>query len=123
MNDIRPIRTDEDLERATAELDRLWGAAAGTPEFDRAEVLLTLVDAYEREHHAIEPPDPVDAILFRMEQMGYARRDLERFIGSRSRVHEVLARKRPLTLRMIRMLRDGLGISADVLLGRDSAHA
>ena len=82
-------------------------------------MLVTLVHAYEAEHHAIEPPNPIDAIRFRMEQQGLTRRDLEPLIGGRSRVSEVLSGKRPLTLRMIRRLRRGLGISADVLVGEE----
>jgi HTH-type transcriptional regulator/antitoxin HigA len=116
---IRPIRNDEDHARALGAIDRLWGAAEGSPKAERLEVLVTLVHAYEAEHHAIEPPNPIDAIRFRMEQQGLTRRDLEPLIGGRSRVSEVLSGKRPLTLRMIRRLRRGLGISADVLVGEE----
>lgn len=115
--DIRPIRNDEDLAAACAEIERLCGSEPGTPDFDRAEVLITLADAYESEHFPIAPPDPLDAILFRMEQMGLHRKDLEPYIGTRARVYEVLTGKRPLTLRMIRALRDGLGIAGEILLG------
>ena len=118
---IRPIRTDEDHARALGRIEELWGAAEGSPEADELEVLVTLVDAYEARHHPIDPPDPVAAILFRMEQQGLTRADLEPCIGSRGRVSEVLNRKRPLTLRMIRRLRDTLGISADVLVGKEDA--
>ena len=82
---------------------------------------MTLVDAYEAKHHAIDPPDPIEAILFRMEQQGLTRNDLIPMIGSRARVSEVLNKKRPLTLAMIRRLRVGLGISADVLVGGSEA--
>jgi HTH-type transcriptional regulator/antitoxin HigA len=116
---IRPIRNDEDHARALAAIDHLWGAPEGSPKAERLEVLVTLVHAYEAAHHCIEPPNPIDAIRFRMEQQGLTRRDLEPLIGGRSRVSEVLSGKRPLTLRMIRRLRRGLGISADVLVGEE----
>jgi len=117
--DIRPIRSDKDHARALRQIEKLWGAGSGSREAGPLEVLVTLVDAYEARHHAIDPPDPIEAILFRMEQQSLTRADLEPCIGSRSRVSEVLNRKRPLTLRMIRRLRDTLGISADVLVGQD----
>ena len=117
--DIRPIHDDADHARALAEVETLWGAAEGSPEAERLEVLLTLVNAYEVEHHPIDPPDPIEAIRFRMEQQGLTRKDLEPLIGGRARVSEVLNRKRPLTLAMIRRLRRSLGISADVLVGDD----
>ena len=119
--DIRPIHDDNDHERALAEVEALWGAAEGSPDAERLEVLLTLVNAYEAEQHPIDPPDPVEAIRFRMEQQGLTRKDLEPLIGGRARVSEVLNHKRPLTLAMIRRLRRALGISADVLVG-DGAH-
>ena len=118
MITLHPIRDDEDHARAMSQVEQFWGAQAGTPESDALEVLVTLIDAYEAKHHAIEPPDPIEAILFRMEQQGLTRNDLIPMIGSRARVSEVLNRKRPLTLAMIQRLRAGLGISADVLLGR-----
>ena len=118
MITLHPIRDDEDHARAMRQVEQFWGAQAGTPESDALEVLVTLIDAYEAKHHAIEPPDPIEAILFRMEQQGLTRNDLIPMIGSRARVSEVLNRKRPLTLAMIQRLRAGLGISADVLLGR-----
>jgi HTH-type transcriptional regulator / antitoxin HigA len=112
----RPIRTEEDHQRALADIDRLWNALPGSPEYDELDILATLVEAYEREHHAIEPPDPIEAILFRMEQMGQSRKDLEPILGSRARVSEVLSRKRALTLRMIRKLHRELHIPAEVLI-------
>ena len=114
---IRPIRTDKDHAQALRQIEELWGAKAGSPNAERLEVLITLVDLYEAKHHAIEPPDPIEAILFRMEQQGLSRIDLEPYIGSRARVSEVLNRKRSLTLQMIRRLSHGLNISADILLG------
>jgi len=118
--DIRPIRTARDHRRALARLDELWGAPEGSPEADEAEILITLIAAYEEKHHPIDPPDPIEAIQFRMEQQGLTRADLEPWIGSRARVAEVLNRRRPLTLPMIRRLRDALGISADILIGSSS---
>jgi HTH-type transcriptional regulator/antitoxin HigA len=113
---IRPIREKADHSAAIKRIASLMGAQAGTPESDELEILVTLVDAYEDKHHAIAPPDPVSAILFRMEQQELSRRDLEPLIGSRARVSEILGRKRNLTLPMIRRLRSGLNISADILI-------
>lgn len=93
-----------------------WGAAAGTPEGDRLDVLATLIDAYEARHHPMDPPDPVEAIKFRMEQQGLTRKDLEAIIGTRTRIAEVLNRKRSLSIGMIRRLHDRLGIPAEVLI-------
>jgi HTH-type transcriptional regulator / antitoxin HigA len=115
--DIHPIRNQHDHAEALREIERLWGARARTPEADKLEVLVTLVDAYESKHHPIDPPDPIDAILFRLEQMGLTRSDLVKIIGSRARVSEVLNRRRPLSIAMISKLRDNLGISADILIG------
>ena len=120
---IHPIHNDDDHSRALFEIERLWGSPEGTPEADTLEVLVTLVDAYEAKHHAIDPPDPIEAILFRIEQQGLTRNDLIPMIGSRARVSEVLNKKRPLTLAMIQRLRAGLGISADVLVGSGSEAA
>ena len=115
--DIHPIRTTRDHVRALHKMERLWGARPGTRDADELEVLVTLVDAYEAKRHPIDPPDPIDAILFRLEQMGLGRNDLVDVIGTRARVSEVLNRRRPLTIAMIAKLRDKLGISADVLIG------
>jgi HTH-type transcriptional regulator / antitoxin HigA len=114
--EVRPIRTKRDYEAALKEVERLWGAKAGSPEGDRLDVLATLVDAYEAEHYPMDPPDPVEAIKFRMEQQGLTRRDLEEIIGTRTRIAEVLNRKRGLSIAMIRRLHERLGISADVLI-------
>jgi HTH-type transcriptional regulator / antitoxin HigA len=116
MSEIRPIRTEGDYEAALAEVERLWGAASGTPEGDRLDVLATLIDAYESQHDPMDPPDPVEAILFRMEQQGLTRQDLEGILGTRSRISEVLNRRRGLSITMIRHLHDKLGISAEVLI-------
>lgn len=113
---IRPIKNEQDHRAAIARIEQLMGAAPESPEAEELEVLATLVDAYESKHHPIDPPDPIAAIRFRMEQQQLSRRDLEPFIGSRARVSEVLAKKRPLTLNMIRRVKAGLGISADLLI-------
>lgn len=115
-SELKPIRTQADHEAAMAEIERLWGAKIGTPEGDRLDVLATLVDAYETKHYPMDPPDPIEAIRFRMEQQGLTRKELESMIGMRGRVSEVLNGKRSLTIEMIRRLRDGLGISADILI-------
>jgi HTH-type transcriptional regulator/antitoxin HigA len=115
-NELKPIRTTADHEEALAEVERLWGAANGTPEGDRLDLMATLIDAYEAEHYPMDPPDPVEAIKFRMEQQGLSRKDLEPLIGTRTRVAEVLNRKRSLSITMIRRLHDRLGISAEVLI-------
>jgi HTH-type transcriptional regulator/antitoxin HigA len=113
---IKPIKTRMDYDAALSEIERLMDAAPGTPAGDRLDVLATLVQAYEDEHWPMEPPDPIDAILFRMEQQGLTRRDLEPYIGGRGHVSEVLNRKRPLTMAMIRRLHAGLGIPAEILI-------
>jgi len=117
VNQLRPIRTEAQHRAALKDIERLWEAPLRSPEHDRLEVLATLVEDYEQRRHPIYPPDPVEAIRFRMEQLGLDRKALEPVIGSRARVSEVLSRRRRLTLDMIRRLRDQLGIPADVLLG------
>jgi HTH-type transcriptional regulator/antitoxin HigA len=114
--DLRPIRTEADYQAALAEIERLFGTALNTPEGDRLDVLTTLVEAYEDLHYRIPAPDPVEAIKYYMESRGLSRGDLEPYLGSRARVSEVLSRKRPLSLSMIRRLHTGLGIPADVLI-------
>jgi HTH-type transcriptional regulator/antitoxin HigA len=115
-NEIKPIRTKKDYEAALAEVARLWGARLGTPEGDRLDVLATLIDAYEAAHYPMDPPDPIEAIKFRIEQQGLTRKDLESMIGTRTRVAEVLNRRRSLSINMIRRLHAALGISAEVLI-------
>lgn len=112
----KPIRTVADYEAELAEVKRLWGADPGTADGDRFEVLFTLVEAYEEKQYPILPPDPVEAIKYYMDSRGLVRRDLEQYIGPSGRVSEVLSRKRPLTLAMIRKLNAGLGIPAEVLI-------
>lgn len=113
---VKPIRTKGDHHAALQEIEKLWGAKAGTPRGDRLDVLVTLVEAYEREHHPMEPPDPIDAIRFRLEQLGQDQRALIGVIGSRSRVHEVMNGDRGLSLAMIRRLNEKFGIPAEVLI-------
>jgi len=114
--EIRPIRTKADHRAALKEIERLMDARRGTPEGDHLEVLTLLVERYEEQEEPVEAPNPVDALLYHMESRGLSRRDLEEFIGSRARVAEVLNRRRPLTIDMIRRLNKGLGMSADVLI-------
>ncbi len=113
---IRPIRSEEDYRAALREIEQIMDAGPGSPEGDRLDVLATLVEAWERTNYPIDFPDPVEAIRFRMEQQGLTVDDLVPIIGRRNRVYEVLARKRPLTLRMIEGLHEVLGIPAESLL-------
>ena len=113
--EIRPIKTEADYEAALKEIEGLFDSEPGTPEGDRMDILITLVEAYEDEHYDIPAPDPVEAIFYYMESRGLTRADLEPFIGSRARVSEILNRKRPLTLAMIQRLHQ-LGIPAEVLI-------
>ena len=114
--EITPIKTERDHKAALKEIDGLMTAKKNTPEGDRLDVLVTLVMAYEAKHYPIDPPDPIDAIKFRMDQQGLRPVDLVPYIGSRARVSHILSGKRPLTLPMIRKLTAGLGIPADVLI-------
>ena len=114
--EVKPIRSKRDHESALKEVERLWGAKSGTRDGDRLDVLATLIEAYEEEHYPIDPPDPIEAIKFRMEQQGLTRRDLEGIIGTRTRIAEVLNRKRGLSIEMIRRLHENLGIPAEVLI-------
>src|SRR5436309_10817392 len=114
--EIHPIKTEADYRRALAEAERLWDADPGTPDGDYVDVLSTLIEAYEARHYPIPAPDPIAAIEFMIEQKGLTRRDLEPAIGSRGRVSEVLNRKRPLTLPMVRALSALLQIPTDILV-------
>lgn len=114
--DIRPIKTEHDYETALNRVEELWGAKKDTPEGDEFDLLVTLVEAYEMKHFPIVPPDPIDAIKFRMEQMGMTKADMVKYLGSQSRVSEILNRKRRLTLGMIKSLYKGLKIPAEILL-------
>jgi HTH-type transcriptional regulator/antitoxin HigA len=117
--EIRPIRTNKDYDAALHRLADLMDARPGTTDGDELDVLATLVDAYENEKFPIDKPDPVAAIVFRMDQMGYSRKDLEPFIGTRARVSEILNRKRGLSLQQIRRLHSGLNIPLENLMGSD----
>ena len=114
--EIKPIKTKPDYRAALKEIEMLMPARAGTPEGERLDVLVTLVEAYEKKHYHFDLPDPVEAIKFRMEQMALAPKDLVPMIGQINRVYEVLNRKRPLTLQMIRRLHRELGIPAESLI-------
>jgi HTH-type transcriptional regulator/antitoxin HigA len=114
--EIKPIKTKKDYQAALKEIDHLFEAVPSTPEGDRLEVLTTLVEAYEEKHQKIPIPDPIDTICYYMESRGLTRRDMERLIGSRARVSEVLNRRRALTMEMIRRLHKELGIPAEVLI-------
>lgn len=114
--DIKPIRTKADYKAALKAVDSLMGAKARTAEGDRLDVLVTLIEGYERQHFPMDLPDAVEAIKFRMEQQGLTPKDLEPLIGRSNRVYEVLNRRRGLTLAMIQKLHAGLGIPAESLL-------
>ncbi len=114
---IQPIKTQQQYEAAKIQIESLWEATPGSAEADELEVLATLVDDYESRHDPIPPPDPIDAILFRLEQTDQARDDLQRILGvGRGRVSEILNRKRGLSLTMIRKLVEALDIPAEVLI-------
>ena len=113
---IKPIKTERDYRGALKEIERLWDAKLGTAKGDRLEVLVTLVEAYEQKHYKIEPPDAIEAIKFRMEQLGLKQSDLAKYLGGRSRASEILNRKRKLTVDMMRSLRKHLRIPAESLL-------
>jgi len=114
--DVKPIRNDQDLAAALEEIDRLMEASPGTEESERLDLLATLVEAYEARVHPIDLPDPIEAILFMMDQKGLTRHDLEPAIGGRGRVAEILNRRRALTLPMIRRLSTLLELPGDVLI-------
>ena len=113
---LKPIHNDEDYEAALQEIDRLWDAAEGTPESDTLEILVTLVEAYEKGRYELPPPDPIQAIEYFMESRGWTRKELEPLLGNRARVSEVLNRKRPLTIGMIRKLEKATAIPASILI-------
>jgi HTH-type transcriptional regulator / antitoxin HigA len=113
---IRPIKTEQDYTESIRRIEELWGAKKDTPEGDELDLLVTLAESYEIKHYPIAPPDPVEAIIFRMEQMDMTKADLKKYLGSQSRVSEILNRKRNLTLKMVKSLYRGLKIPAEVLL-------
>ncbi len=114
--DIQPIKNEKNYDKALAEIEVLWGAEEGTEKGDKLDVLLVLAEDYEEKHHQISPPDPIEAIKFRMEQMNLTRKDLEPFIGGRGRVSEVLNHRRGLSLNMIRSLHSNLSIPLESLI-------
>ena len=123
MSEVKPIRTKKDYEKATKDVEALWGTKSGTPKGDRLDVLATLIDAWEAAHYPMDPPNPIEAIKFRMEQQGLTRKDLEGIIGTRSRIAEVLSGKRELSIAMIRRLNAELNIPADILIRRSRKKA
>ncbi len=114
--EIKPIKTEGDYKLALSRIEELWGSAEGTAQADDLEVLVTLTEAYEREHYPIAAPDPIEAIKFRLEQEGKDYRALVGVIGQRTRVYEVMRGDRPLSLNMIRQLHRRLRIPAEVLI-------
>lgn len=115
--DIKPIKTKKDHAQALKRIEALMTAKANTPEGDELDILVTLVEAFEAKHYAIEAPDPIVAIQHRMEALGMKRKDLEPMLGSKSRVSEVLNRKRKLTMEMVRNLHEGMQLPAEALIG------
>ena len=113
---LKPIKTDADHEAALKEIERLWGAAEGTADGDRVEILITLAEAYEEAHFPMDMPDPIEAIKFRLEQQGVDKKALIGILGSRTRVYEVLRRDRALSLTMIQKLNQHLKIPAEILI-------
>ena len=114
--EIKPIKSEKDYNQALERLEIIFDALPGSAEGDELEVLGILIDQYENEHFQIGLPDPIEAIKFRMEQMGYNQSDLAKIVGLKSRASEILNRKRKLTLEMIRNLHERLNIPTDVLI-------
>ncbi|MFA6401723.1 MAG: transcriptional regulator [Salinivirgaceae bacterium] len=114
--EIKPIKTEDDYIKSIKRIEDLWGSKKDTPEGDELDILCTIVESYEMKHFPIAPPDPIDAIIFRMEQMEMTKTDMAKFLGSQSRVSEVLSKKRKLTLKMVKSLYKGLKIPAEILL-------
>ena len=114
--EIKPIKTENDYNGAIQRIEQLWGAKKNSPDGDELDLLCTIVEAYEIKHFPILPPDPIDAIVFRMEQMNMTKSDMAKYLGSQSRVCEILTRKRQLTLKMVKSLYKGLKIPAEILL-------
>ena len=114
--DIKPIKTQIDYQKALERLEFIFDTKPGTPEGDELEILSILIEKYEDEHFPIELPDPIEAIKFRMEQMGYNQNDLGEIIGLKSRASEILNKKRKLSLKMIRQIHDKMRIPTEVLI-------
>ena len=117
--EIAPIKTNRDYRRTLKEIEGLMTAKRNTPDGDRLDVLVTLIESWEARNHPLDLPDPIAAIHYHMEQKGLTAKDLAPYIGSRNRVYEVLNRKRPLSLKMIWRLHKGLGIPAESLIKAD----
>jgi HTH-type transcriptional regulator/antitoxin HigA len=113
---IKPIKNEVDYREAIQRIEALWGSKKDTPEGDELDLLVTLVESFEMKHYPIAPPDPIDAIKFRMEQMEMTKTDMAKYLGSQSRVTEILNGKRKLTLKMVKSLYKGLKIPAETLL-------
>jgi len=113
---IKPIKTEKDYQKALKRLEVIFDARPGTEEGDELDILGFLIEKYEEEHYHIDAPDPIEAIKFRMEQMGYKQKDLAEIIGYKGRVSEILNRKRKLTLEMVRNLHEKLNIPLDSLI-------
>ncbi len=114
--EIRPIKSEQDYNKSIKRIEELWGAKKDSPEGDELDLLCTLVESYEIKHYPIAPPDPIDAIKFRMEQMGMTKTDMVKYLGSQSSANKVLSGKRQLTLKMVKSLYKGLKIPAEILL-------
>ena len=113
---MKPIKNEQTYQKSLKRIEALWGSESDTPEGDELDILLVLVEAYEEKHYPIPPSDPVNAILFRMEQMNIDRKALEQYLGPKSRVSDVLNRKRPLSLPQIKKLHKGLEIPYESLI-------
>ena len=113
---IKPIKTEKDYQQALKRLEKIFDSRSGTKEGDELEILSMLIEKYEETKYPIDTPDPIEAIKFRMEQMNFNNKDLEKIIGSKSRVSEILNKKRKLTLDMIRKLNEALNIPTEVLV-------
>ena len=114
--EIRPIKTKEDYENSLKKVNQLWGSEEDTPDGDEFEILFTLVEAYETAHFPISKPDPIEAIKFRLDQLGLSEKELTKILGSRSRKHDILSGKRKLSIKMIRKLHQTLKIPAEILI-------
>lgn len=113
---IHPIKTEKDYDKALQKIEKLWGSPEGSKDGEKLDILLILVEDYEAKHYSISPPDPIEAIKFRMEQQGLTRKDLEPLIGSRGRISEIFSKKRDLSLSMIKKLHHNLHIPYESLI-------
>jgi len=116
MSKIKPLRNEQTYSQALERIEKLWGSEANTADGDELDILLVLVEAYEHKHYPMPPSDPVEAIKFRMDQMGLTRKDLQAYLGNKSKVSEVLSRQRPLSKTQIIKLHQGMDIPYDCLI-------